>query len=176
MQPIRQNRNGFTIIEVIIVIVLIGIFSYGIAIYVSHVAESWKFLTQRYDLEQNGKLAADFLTRDLREIDIDSSGNPDMSLASSSGITFLDSEGETTVYNYSGDTIYKNSQPLVKDATGFEIKYYDQNNAEISPANGGLTSAQIEQVWYLYIRFILTKGDQRVTLSSYIFPRNFLAR
>jgi len=176
MQLIPRNRKGFTIIEVIMVIVLMGIFSYGISIYVVRVIDSWKFLSQRYELEQNGKLALDFIVRGCKEIGIDSFSNPAISSGSSTDITFTDTDSETVSYSYSSGTVYKNSQPLVKNATSFEIKYYDQLNNEIDPGDGSLTTAQINDIWYLYVRFVLTKGDQAAVYSSYIFPKNFLAR
>ena len=178
MQRIPRNRRGFTIIEVIMVIVLMGIFSYGISIYVVRVIDSWKFLTQRYEMEQDGKLALDFIVRGCKEIGIDSFSSPAISSGSSTDITFTDTDSATVSYSYSysGETVYKNSQPLVKNAAFFEIKYYGSSNSEIDPGTGSLTTAQINDIWYLYVRFVLTKGDQAAVYSSYIFPKNFLAR
>ena len=142
-----------------------------------NIVDSWEFLTQRYNLEEDGKLAIDFLVRDIRQMDIDSSGNPDINSASSSALNFVDSNNETIIYNFSGNTIYKNNQPLVRGVSSFEIKYYAQNNKEISPSVGAqLTPGEIRQIWFLYVRFVLTQGGENAVYSSYIFPRNFLAR
>ena len=174
MPGIRQNKRGFTLIEIISTIVLIGIFSYGVALYVVRVVDSWKFLTQRYNLEQNGKLALDFIVRDLRMIDINSSGNPDISSASGTAITFINTDSKVITYSYDNSAIEKNNQPLVKDVNSFVIKYYKQNNNEINPGGGSLSLGQINQIWYLYVKFVLKAGDQNIVYSSYIFPRNFL--
>ncbi len=176
MRLIPRNRRGFTIIEVIMVIVLMGIFSYGISIYVVRVIDSWKFLTQRYEMEQDGKLALDFIVRGCKEIGIDSFSSPAISSGSSTDITFTDTDSAAVSCSYSSGTVYKNSQPLVKNAASFEIKYYNQSNSEIDPGAGSLTTAQINDIWYLYVRFVLTKWDQAAVYSSYIFPKNFLAR
>lgn len=158
-------------------IVLVGIFSYGVSLYVVHVVDSWKFLTQRYKLEQDGKLAIDFLVRDLREIDIDSFGRPRISSASSSSISFTDADNEVITYSFSSDTVYKNNHPLLRNVSDFKIKYYNQDNNEISPPTGGsLSPGQIRWIWYLYIRFVIIEAGESAVYSSYIFPRNFLAR
>jgi len=158
------------------VIVLTGVFSYGISIYVMRVIDSWKFLTQRYELEQNGKLALDFIVRGCKEIGIDASSNPAISSGSSTNITFTNTDGVAVSYSYTGGTVYKDSQPLVKNAASFEIKYYDKLNSEIDPGASSLTTAQIDDIWYLYVRFVLIKGDQTAVYSSYVSPKNFLAR
>ncbi len=177
MRDILRNRRSFTILEVITVILLMGIFSYGVALYVTQVVDSWKFLIIRYQQEQNGRLAIDFIVRDLRAIDINSLGRPQISSASAQDISFTDTNSMSISYSYSNNVIYKNSQPLVKDVSNLEIRYYRDNNAEIAPLPGGsLSSGQIRQIWYLYVRFVLTEGDQTSVYSSYIFPRNFLIR
>lgn len=174
------SNRGFTIIEIVMAIVLVGIFGWGVSLYITQVVDSWKFLTQRYELEQNGKLAMDFIIRDIREIDIDGSGDPQISSASDGSITFTTADGETITYSYSGNTIYKaisgNSQPLVKNVSSFRIRYYNKNYSEISPGGGLLSQGEKSQIWYLYVRFVLTAGDQTAVYSSYIFPRNLLAQ
>lgn len=174
------SNKSFTIIEIVVAIVLVGIFAWGVSIYITQVVDSWKFLTQRYELEQNGKLAMDFIVRDIREIDIDSLGNPEISSASDTAITFTTADGEAITYSYNGRTIYKalagNSHPLVKNVSSFEIHYYNKNYAEINPHGGSLPPGQRRQIWYLYVRFILSAGDQTAVYSSYIFPRNLLAQ
>lgn len=176
MRGILRIKFGFTIIEIIIVIVLVSIFSYGISLFVVQTVDSWRFLTQRYNMEQNGKLAIDFLTRDLRQMDIDDAGNPMISLATPTSILFTNSDGENIRYDFSGDTIYKNNRPLIKDIGEFEIRYFRKDNSELNPGPGGLTQAQIRQLWYLYVRFLVTREDQTLEYSSYVFPRNFLVR
>ncbi len=176
MQGIIQNKRAFTIIEVVMVIALVGVFSYGVSLYVLRVVDSWKFLTQRYELEQDSKLALDFMSRDIREIDIDSTSSPTISFAGDNAITFTNTDSDSIVYTYSGDTIYKNSQPLTKHIDSLQIQYYNQSNAELVPAAGSLSTAQIDDVWYLYLRFSSSKGDQTTAYNSYIFPRNFLSR
>ncbi len=176
MQDIIRNKKSFTIIEVIMVIVLVGVFSYGVSLFVLRVVDSWKFLTQRYELEQDSKLALDFMSRDLKEIDIDSSSDPTISSAGDDFIAFTNTNADSIAYTYSSNFIYKNSQPLVKNISSFEIKYYDQGNIEIVPTAGVLSAAQIEDIWYLYLRFNAFKGDQNSIYNSYIFPRNFLSR
>ncbi|MDP8215722.1 MAG: hypothetical protein P9L98_00135 [Candidatus Kaelpia imicola] len=176
MQGIIRNKKSFTIIEIVMVIVLVGVFSYGVSLYVLRVVDSWKFLTQRYELEQDSKLALDFMSRDLKEIDIDSSSNPTISSAKDDAVTFTNTGAESIVYTYSSNVIYKNSQPLTKNISSFEIKYYNQSNVELVPAAGVLSAAQIKDIWYLYLRFSASKGDQSSLYNSYIFPRNFLSR
>ena len=176
MQLTIRNKKSFTIIEVIMVVVLVAVFSYGISIYVMRVIDSWQFLTQRYELEQDGKLALDFIVRNCKEMDIDAFGNPAIIFGSALSIEFTNTDSETINYSFSSDTITKSNQPLVKDVTSFEIKYYDSSNSEIDPGGGLLTTAQINDIWYLYARFVLTKGEQAAIYSSYIFPKNFLAR
>jgi prepilin-type N-terminal cleavage/methylation domain-containing protein len=176
MQGIIRNKRAFTLIEVIMVIVLVGVFSYGVSLYVLRVIDSWKFLTQRYELEQDSKLALDIMVRDIREIGLDASSNPTISYAGDDTITFANTVLDNITYSYSSGVIYKNSRPLAKNISSLQVRYYDKANNELSSLLGGLSAAQIADIWYLYLRFEASKGDQNAFYSSYVFPRNFLAR
>lgn len=85
MSPLA--RRGFTIIELMVALVILGIVSAGIYKVLTTNQQTYLAQTQRIDLQQNIRAAATILPAELREINA-SGANGDITAMSATSITF----------------------------------------------------------------------------------------
>ncbi len=78
------RRRGFTLVELLIAIVLLGIFATGIYKVILNNQRTFAAQTQRIDLQQNIRAAATILPGELREVD---AGDSDIVAMDSTSIT-----------------------------------------------------------------------------------------
>ena len=79
------GRRGFTLVELMIAIVLLGIFSAGLYKVLLNNQRTFAAQTQRIDLQQNIRAAASILPAEFREMD---AGDSDIVAMDSASITF----------------------------------------------------------------------------------------
>lgn len=146
----HTTTQGFTLLELIFVIVLVGIISVVIT----------KTLFQSYQVFQTGQniseadwqayLALDRLTQDIHNIRSAS----DMTTITANQFTFVDKTGTTVQYQFSSNALLRNSQTLAAGIQSFAFSYLDQN---------GATTAVTSNVRYVGIN--ITTVQQTVTVS-----------
>lgn len=164
-----KRKIGFTLLEIVLVIVLLAIFLLGIGYFIWRSITSWNFLSSRFQAEQDARLCFSYLMRDLREIAVDENGNPLIANASSTAISFTNSDGDTISYSLSNKILYRNSDPLVTNVNEFKIQYYNQKMIEINPVSQEI----IKTIWLLKVSLSLKIGDEILSYYSYVYPRNF---
>ncbi len=161
-----MNTKGFTLIEIIVVIVILSIVS---AISIKFVADSLRIYTMTVNqktLFDEGKLALERMCRDIRDA---KSITPFAGTASS--ITFVrtnatafdsglpgDTTGETITFRWTGGT---NPLEKVKGGVGWAMA----NN--VSAFDVTNTTNEIQ----LYLKLSLTSGEN-VTLQTRVYPKN----
>jgi prepilin-type N-terminal cleavage/methylation domain-containing protein len=166
----KRKIYGFTLMEIIMVIILLAIFSLGLGYFIMRAADSWQFLTSRYKAEQDARLCFNFIVRDLREISVDEHSDPEISSADSTSITFTNSDGDQISYSLSSNILYRNSDPLVANIGSFQLQYYNkQMNEIINPTPG-----QLKQIWLIKVNLTLIIGKETLSYYSYVFSRNFI--
>ena len=65
-----RNKSAFTILEAIMVIVVVGFFSAGIAPFMWQLVESYKLIAGIQETSASAKMALEWMTREIREIEI----------------------------------------------------------------------------------------------------------
>jgi prepilin-type N-terminal cleavage/methylation domain-containing protein len=159
--------KGFTLIEIIVVIVILSIIS---AITINFLINSMKIYTMTMNqktLFDEGKLALERMCRDIRDArSITSPGSG----SSGSSITFIrnnataqDVAGETITFQLTGSTLEKvKSSPSVTSALA--------SNVSTFTVTRGATNDEITLVLSLSI-----SSGENVTLQTKVYPKN-LAR
>jgi len=62
-----EREKGFTLIELMIVVALLGILGYGISKFFTNTFKIWWQATQQIDVQQKGRLAMDEMTKFIRQ-------------------------------------------------------------------------------------------------------------
>lgn len=127
-----MKKNGFTLIEVVIVIIILSI----IAAIGSRVIQA---AFNSYNINQNitiantaARLAFERMTRDIHNINSAAS----ISTATSSQLSFTDINGNTVTYQLSGTQLTRSGQVLADGVSGLSFSYWDKNlNSTATPAN-----------------------------------------
>ncbi len=177
-----QNHKGFTLIEMIMVIMLIGIVAAIIAIPLSQGVKGWFQATSREGISQSGRIAIERMAREIRNTARKSDNNPCISTATATAFIFSDLNGNLTTcasitFSLSGTKIQRTdtvAQDLVDNVSSLTIQYYDSNNQCMlaqpnCPAPIGVT---INNIRRLSIEIVSTQGGETVRKYSEVYLSN----
>jgi prepilin-type N-terminal cleavage/methylation domain-containing protein len=154
-----RHTQGFTLIELILVIMLLGIisviaskiFSQGISAY----------LNEQYlmDADWQGRFA---LERMARRLHVVRSPN-DITTATASNFSFTDINGNTWNYQLSGSNLLENSNTLANGINNLTFTYL---------TNTGATTATLTAIYYVQISMTITLNSTNFTLNTTVNLRN----
>jgi len=173
-----NTQKGFTMIEIVMVIVLIGVIGslaanilfQGSDIYISEtnrqgfVSEARSSFWRMMREAQGQASPADFSTSDQRNL----------SLKNSKGETvdfITDSEGKINRKLNNGDPNLLSDVFSFSNSNGFS--YLDKNFNIITPSQSNLSIEEAETVHLIKLELTFLKNSDRLSLSSYIYPYNF---
>lgn len=141
-----MGQKGFTIIEIILSIVILGIIA-GIGLpIIAEIGESQIIANRRNDLAESGRLAIDRLVREIRRIKDDTS----VVTANSTVFQFIDIDDNTISFSLSSGVLRRTyngtANDLAGDAASFNISYYDQSGSLISSPAVSPSATDIRRV------------------------------
>jgi prepilin-type N-terminal cleavage/methylation domain-containing protein len=158
----KEGQKGFTLIEILIVIVVMSIL-FGIgAKMISTTIYSWNIITLRKDMLLSSRMGMNRMVREIRLADtskINIIYNP-------TDFQFTDIYNKFIRFRLDGTTLRRNSHILVdnlQNGNGLQFTYLDSNG------NQAATASQIRRV---RIRLNLQKGGQTLTFQSEARIRN----
>jgi len=129
-----KTQGGFTLIELVLVIIIVGIILAGSSNLMAQGFRS--FIATRDILNENRQtsIAIESMIRDLHAI----RSTSDITSASSATITFNDTAGNSIAYSKSGSILTRteNSEPqiLADNLPDLSFEYYANNGTSISGA------------------------------------------
>ncbi len=173
------RAQGFTLIETIMSIVIIGIVGVIVALTIYEGVEGYLLASRRMVLTQDARNA---LTRMIREIGgLDkrmSAGNMvGILTADVSNFRFIDSSNSDITFDKSGTTIRRSGDgqvtfdTLANNASALTFKYYNVSNTELTSVP--LSQGNINNIRWLSIEITLSVNGQSVKMRSQVFPRDF---
>jgi|SRR3989344_3441031 len=174
-----NNNKGFTLIEMIMVITLLGIVAAIIAIPLLQGVKGWFDATTREGITQSGRIGIERMTREIRNTArVDSVTAlcavppcPCISSATATSFSFSDiSSGDTTLCNFitfswagAGNPIMLGADTLADNVNSLTIKYYKSDNSWIN--EDPISAANRLLIRRLSIEIVSTKGGE--TLQKY---------
>ena len=164
MEPNWREEKGFTLIEMILVIVLLAIIGAALAAAFLPGMQTYLAVDFRKEAIQNARTAMQRVLKDTREA---------QTFAACGGLcvptntmTFTNVLNSAVTFDWAGtaqDPLTRNGNVLASNVDDFTVTFYDQ---------AGLEPADETLIWRVRVDLRVTVGDQIVDLRSEVFPRN----
>ncbi len=165
-----MKKRGFSLIELIIVITIIGIISGVVGFTLFGAVDAWTFKFNRSDILWDGRLALNRMVRETREI----KNTTSVTTAISSQFRFINVDDLDITYSLSGTDLNRTEDStanvLAEDVSSLAFTYYDSGGATIATPIVSPLETDINRV---RINLTLTKNGENVYLQSDARPRNF---
>ena len=128
----KLNQKGFSLIEMMVVVCILGLIVLGLVTFFTGGAMSWVAGQSQLEAQRNARQAMDIMVREIIEGNSITSG----SSAASITINYLASFGKGSVtYSLSGTTISRDGNPLINNVQSLSFTYFDSNGSSIAPEN-----------------------------------------
>ena len=163
--PFRKGIEGFSLIEIVVVCVLIGIIAAVIIPPLHQGVQSFAVTETRGDLTSQARQAATRMIRELRNIQKEADNTPNISIANATRIDFVDVLDNTITFSLSGSTVQRNSNPLVEQVSSLQFRYFDVNNLELT---GGFTPDNVRRIM---VTLTLAEAGQTVSVTEQAYLR-----
>ena len=156
-----KKLQGFTLIEVIIVIVLMGILGGAIAPFIYSLSQ---IVIVEYSLggvNTQTRVAMERMSRELRVIR--SNTSTDLT-AGASSISFNTINGDAISFSLSSTNLMRNSQILASNVSDITFTYYDSS---------GATTATVTDMKFIRVDLTLTENNISANLNTVVYPRSW---
>ena len=171
-----RRGNGFSLIELIIVIVLVGILASFGGMLLTKVFDSYSLERSISDADWQAKLALERMARELRAVRTATA--TDLDIASGTQIRFVDMDGNGVCFYRDAATnrLMRSSdgptsscgttdpQPLADNITALAFTYWD---------NTAAPAATVAGVYYITVSLTVAEGGYNGSFRTNVWPRNF---
>lgn len=174
------GKKGYTLLEMILVIVIVGILAVVIGMPLIQGSLAWQSVNSRKDAIQQARLGLDRMVREIRNVQRTAADQPNMTDVTSTCVNYIDLNGQQVVYRSNAGTIQRGSggtcgaptgaTTLVSNVTGFTITCYNSSNAVVV-----CSAANAPNVRRLMLNMSVAIGAETVTLTSQVVFRSLLS-
>jgi prepilin-type N-terminal cleavage/methylation domain-containing protein len=171
----RENQKGYSLIEMMVVVVILSLIILGLVTFFTGGARSWIAGQRQLEAQRNARQAMDRMVREIREGKNITSGS-EISITVS--VPHFDVNGNIDSYNnvtydlHDATTIRRNTIPLIDNVlkiSGEDIfEYYDSSGIEINPPDSTVSKIHIN------LKVDVDKdSNPDITLNTDVDLRNF---
>lgn len=175
---LRAWAGGFTLIEVIMVLVLVGIISLAVSFILFQGTKSFEAMDVKKDLAEQGSLAMERMSLDLMRIRCANLGSAcapqstDITAMAPTEIRFVNSDNSGRGFRLDAGTL-----KLRQGASGTDPEDMLANNVSSLTfqylKKDGTAAAIASDVWTINVAMTLSKKTQSVDFRESIHPRLF---
>jgi len=163
----RSRNNGFTLIELMVVVVIMSLITLGATTFFGGGMRSWISGQFQLQAQRETRIALDRMVKEIREGDeLDDSSDDDTIIVDYNVL------GKTSVnYNWSGDSLTRNGAPFLDNVHQLTFTYLNQAGVEMtneSNASKILINIQVD-----LDGDTATGGNPDVILNTEVNLRNF---
>lgn len=161
----HDHQNGYTLIEILLVIILLGILVAGSANLLHTGFNS--FFTGKNIINANwqGHIALERMTHDIRAIRSPS----DIIGATANAISAKDLYGNTITYQMIGSQLQRNTQFIADGVQSIIFNYYQSNGTILNPP---LSSASLMNIRYIVITLNMNYNNITFPITATIYLWN----
>jgi prepilin-type N-terminal cleavage/methylation domain-containing protein len=168
----KQNQKGFSLIEMMVVVVILGVIVLALVTFFTGGTKSWVAGQSQLKAQREARQAIDRMVREIRE------GNEIKSNSDSYSVTVyippfpIEGIDERYVfYALSGTTLQRDGNPLIDNVqiNGESIfKYYNNDGTEVNPPDSTVSKVHIN------LKVDVDKDNNPdITLNTDVNLRNF---
>ena len=175
------NEGGYTLVEVVLVIVITGVISILLTGPLIEGGKVWDQIQRRKDMTQQSRLALDRMTRELSSTRRLANNTPDIAEVTTGPtcIRFNDGRGQMILFRLNGTTIDPATggtcavpttvSELAENVVNFTLRCFDSANSPLFPCSGN--EALIRRV---SIFLTLNESGESFDFDSEITFRNLM--
>lgn len=167
-EEFMKNKKGFTLVELVIVITIVGISAAIVGTILLGTVKAWTFKFNRSDILWDGRMAINRIVREIRTV----RNNASVTTASSSQFRFIDSANIDIIYSLSSTNLNRTENGtanlLAENVSSLSFTYYDAAGTVI-PSPTVSPTTNIKRV---RVNLTLIKNGQTFYLQSDSMPRN----
>lgn len=157
-----MQRRGFSLAEVVMVMVIIGVIVGMTAPFISTLLDSWLFNKNERDILFSARLAINRMVREIRQI----KNVATIATFSSTEFNFFKTDNTQVDFKQTGNSLLLNADELadkLEDPGGLGFTYMD--------SEGNITNIK-DNIRMVRIRLTISSGDNTVTVESLARLRN----
>ncbi len=152
--------RGFTLIEMVVVMIIMGLVSTGAAMFLRAGFAGYFSAVQSTTLSTQANLAMARISKELQQADA-------FSVINTTGVTFSTTGGATISYNWSSPNLTRTGattpQALSNAVTAFSLSYYQSNFS---------MTDEVSAVRAITISMTLNNGSETLSLINTVFLNN----
>jgi prepilin-type N-terminal cleavage/methylation domain-containing protein len=160
------NANGFTLIELVMTIVIVGIISGIAAMIIAQGVKSYSDEQGRSGVRYQARFAVERMVREVRLIrscaDIAGPSNP------SATLSFTDINGTAVLFNVALGNLNRGADRLATGITTAQpFRFLDKSG------NTTTSCVSPNDIWFIEINVTALQGGETYSLRTRVHPRNF---
>ena len=173
-----KSQKGFSLIEMMVVVVILGLIVLGLVTFFTGGAKSWVAGQSQLEAQRNARQAIDRMVREIRHgEEVKSGSNVSVKVAIPEFKTDTGTIPSYEVtYNLSDTTIMRGTTPLIDNVliSGEDIfEYYDSSGIKYDPPDS-TTLTKVSKI-HINLKVDVDKdGNSDVTLNTDVKLRNYI--
>ncbi|MGA3084671.1 MAG: prepilin-type N-terminal cleavage/methylation domain-containing protein [Thermodesulfobacteriota bacterium] len=168
MIPVHAKK-GFTLIEIIMTIIIVGIISIVVGPILLQGFTSFFVSSGLTDMDAQGKLAMERMARDIRMIQSPLSSNiTTMTATQFTFVTGVTGSNVTVSYQLSGTQLNRNTPILATNVSALTFTYLQNDRVTLATGAGNIWVVQIQ----LTLSYSGGGFNESKTFQTSVFPRN----
>jgi len=172
-------RPGYTLIELVMVIILVGIMFLVTAPLMVEISRGWQIATIRTDMSESGMVAMDRMAREIRQV----RDNVSVVTASASTFRFIDLNNNDITFSLSGNNLVRTvtaagigvPNTLAANVSSLGFTYYNDayttvlTSASVPPISYGLGTAT--NIKSIVVGLTFLNSGTTLSLQDGVYPR-----
>jgi prepilin-type N-terminal cleavage/methylation domain-containing protein len=166
-----RGQAGFTLFELVIVIVVVSIVGIGFAAMFGQAVSTYQYVDAEKGMLQEARYTVERIARELKRV----RDNTSVTTAGLTSFAFVDRGNQAVSLSWSGvagaDLLYSKAGVARTLASGVDSLAFSYNRLD-GTAAGPVVSPSVTDVWRVAVYLRLARGSQKVATTGAAFLRS----